>query len=247
MNIALLGAESSGKSTLAQVLVPEISAALQDAAAPGESPPFPVIEWVPEALREWCMAHGRPPLSHEQSDIIAWQNRLADAARARVGPAGWLVLDTTPLMTAVYSEHYFSSDALTASAVRIQKTFDVTLLMGLDLPWQPDGPWRDGPAVQQAIDTRLRHMLHAAGIPFQTIYGTGPQRTSAALLCIAQALTADSAVQISLKKRAETLEPESARACFYSKLMPACEACSDPGCEHRLFTQLVARRGSVST
>lgn len=245
MNIALLGAESSGKSTLAQALVPEISAALQDVAAPSAFPPPPVIEWVPEALREWCMAHGRPPLSHEQSDVIAWQNRLADAARARVGPAGWLLFDTAPLMTAVYSEHYFFSDALTASATRVQQTFDVTLLMGLDLPWQPDGPWRDGPAVQEAIDTRLRHMLHTAAIPFQTIYGTGPQRTSAALLCIAQALPADSAARISLKKRAETLDSESTRACFYSKFMPACEACSDPACEHRLFSQLVAKRNSV--
>lgn len=245
MNIALLGAESSGKSTLAQVLVQEISAALQDAAAPGASPPFPVIEWVPEALREWCMAHSRLPQHHEQSTVMAWHNQRMDEARARVGSDGWLVLDTTPLMTAVYSEHYFSSDALTASAVRIQQTFDVTLLMGLDLPWQPDGPWRDGPAVQEAIDTRLRHMLHTAAIPFQTIYGTGPQRTSAALLCIAQALPADSAAQISLKKRAETLDSESTRACFYSKFMPACEACSDPGCEHRLFSQLVAKRNSV--
>lgn len=288
MNIALLGAESSGKSTLAQALVRELQA-LQDrqvlphpaspvcgaktsthartATGQAKSGPEPTSGTgmgmgpdtvatrptllvhavaVPETLRSWCEAQGRTPLAHEQAHIAHTQHRQIQAARAQLGPHGWLVADTTPLMTAVYSEHYWGDDSLTPWALGVQQTFDLTLLMGLDLPWQADGPWRDGPAVQHAVDSRLRAHLLRTGTPFQTVFGTGTQRVAAALQAIGTALSRPYVPNVAwiekIKKRADNLIPASAKGQFRSKYWAACEACSDPDCEHTLFTQLMAQR-----
>ena len=255
MNIALLGAESSGKSTLARALTQELQALLG---------PTPTVLVVTEALRDWCEAHGRTPQAHEQAAIAHAQHQRLQAARAQWGPTAWLVADTTPLMTAVYSEHYFADGSLTEWAHGVQHGFDLTLLMGLDLPWQADGPWRDGPATQQAVDNRLRAHLLTLGRPFQTLYGQGQHRVGAALQAIAaarvphtppaaadaapgQAAVAGSAsvhatLAEKIKNRANYLYGISDRSLFHSSLMPVCEACSDPACERTLVTRLLSQR-----
>jgi HTH-type transcriptional regulator, transcriptional repressor of NAD biosynthesis genes len=240
LTIALLGAESSGKSTLAQALLTEIQSAWA-----ADSAPTPTIEGVPETLRHWCEAHGRTPVAHEQTDLLHAQARQLTLARTRVGPSGWLVADTTPFMTAVYSEHYFADNGLYATAVQAMPTPDVTLLMGLDLPWQADGPWRDGPAVQTAVDTLLRQRLQSHGLRHHTIYGHGNARTAAALLVVALALGTENTLAEIIKERAEKLMIASDRGQFHSKTLAhsfACEACSDPDCEHLLFTRLLQAR-----
>lgn len=236
-NIAVLGAECTGKTSLAQALATEIHVALQ--ASPG---PVPQVAWVPEALRAWCVAHHRTPLAHEQAEVAQQQLALTAAARALVGPTGWLVVDTTPLQTAVYSHHYFADTALDDSTQHQQRDFDVTLLMGLDLPWQADGRLRDGPATQAAVDALLRQRLQAAGIRHHLVYGTGSARTAAALQAVALALPASSTAQAAFNSRAENLYGKSARAQKSLKLWPNCEACSDPDCEHLLFTRLLQQR-----
>lgn len=236
MNIALLGAESSGKSSLAQALVAEIQA-IEGA---------PPVVWIPEALRLWCQARGRTPQAHEQAEVLQLHHAQMTEARQQAGPHGWLLADTTPLMTAVYSQHYFSDASLCASARQAQRGFDITLLMGLDLPWQPDGPWRDGPATQQAVDTLLRAQLAQADLPYTTTYGSGARRVQAALQAVVQALPDTHPLKASIKKRATCAFPESANTEFGSNFLAQCEACSDPECEHRLFTRLLGQRRASS-
>ena len=137
MLVALLGGESSGKSTLSL----ELTAALQ---AHGLR-----VALVPEHLRAWCMAAGRAPLAHEQADIAAEQDR--QIATALQGGADVVVADTTGLVVAAYSAHYFADDTLWPDALQRHRRADLTLLMGLDLPWQPDGLFRDSPAVRDAM------------------------------------------------------------------------------------------------
>src|SRR6516225_9891759 len=87
--IALLGAESTGKTTLAA----ELATALQ---APGRR-----VGIVAEYLREFCERHGRTPRRDEQHGIAQEQTRRIDQAAAE---HDIVIADTTALMIAVYSE-----------------------------------------------------------------------------------------------------------------------------------------------
>ena len=70
-----------------------------------------------------------------------------------------VLADTTPLMTAVYSDLLFQDTRLYADAARHQQGYALTLLTGLDLPWVADGLQRDGPQVREPVDARLRQAL----------------------------------------------------------------------------------------
>jgi len=216
LRIALLGGESSGKSTLAQQLHAALSAQGIATAV------------VPEHLRSWCEAAGRAPLAHEQAAIAAEQTRLIETVQTEAARAEVVIADTSAMVVAAYSELYFDDRSLWPAAIAAQRRLDLTLLMGLDLPWQSDGLFRDSPAVREATDALLRRELQAAGIAFHTVYGQGAQRVRAALSLIGPAL-------------GRALLPED-RALREGHGRWQCEACSDPDCEHRLFRALLARR-----
>jgi nicotinamide riboside kinase len=203
--IAIVGAESTGKTDLARTLAERLSRAGLTATR------------VPEYLREWCDREGRVPRPDEQSDIAREQTRRIDDAASR----GVAVADTTALMTAVYSDLLFDDDSLYAEAIEAQRGYAVTLLTALDLPWVPDGLQRDGPHVREPVDTRIRAALGRAGLPFTVVHGSGAGRLNNAW-------------------RALSLGTNGSPGAMQS--YGPCEKCSDPVCEHRMFTDLLARR-----
>ncbi|MEO8546039.1 MAG: ATP-binding protein, partial [Burkholderiaceae bacterium] len=147
--LVLLGAESTGKTWLADALCQALVAEGHDAVR------------VTEYLREFCDHHGRTPLAGEQPGIAREQTqRIRVAARQHA----IVVADTSALMTAVYSACLFDDPELLAPAMATHQTYAATLLMALDLPWVADGHQRDGPAVRQIIDSRLRATLVSAGL-----------------------------------------------------------------------------------
>ena len=168
MKIAILGAECTGKTTLAQALATALDGCGGRAA------------WVPETLRDWCRQNGRTPEAHEQRAIAVTQADRVDTAAA----VAWLLVDTTPLMTAVYSDLLFKDLSLYPLALAHHARFDVTLLTSLDLPWVPDGLQRDGTKAQWAFDTRLREVMDQHALPYGVVSGQGAARTAAALALI---------------------------------------------------------------
>lgn len=173
--IALLGAESTGKTTLAN----EIGAALTGRGLQ--------VAVVAEALREFCVEHARTPARDEQIAIAGEQSRRIDAAAVN---AQIVVADTTALMIAVYSDFVFGDSGLYALAEAEQGRCDLTLLTALDLPWQPDGLQRDGEHVPGPVDALVRAALARAGVAFESVSGTGPARLQAALAAVDRALAA---------------------------------------------------------
>ncbi len=168
MKIAILGAECTGKTTLAHALATALD------GCGGRS------AWVSETLRDWCRHNGRTPQAHEQRAIA-----LAQAARIdRAAAVAWLLVDTTPLMTAVYSDLLFQDISLYPFALAHHACFDLTLMTKLDLPWVPDGLQRDGPQAQRAVDARLREVLDLHALPYGVVSGQGAARTAAALALI---------------------------------------------------------------
>ena len=172
--IALLGAESTGKTTLARGLTDAL-------AAEGRR-----VAFVAEYLREFCDREGRTPRIDEQPAIAAEQmRRIADATAEHE----FVIADTTALMIAVYSDTVFADTSLYASAQRAHaEACDLTLLTALDLPWQPDGLQRDGPHVREPVDTRVRCALARADIPYSVVFGSGDARLHAALASVHRAL-----------------------------------------------------------
>lgn len=214
--VALLGAESTGKSHLLHDLVQQLC------GTHGLR-----VEVAKEHLRSWCEQHGRAPEQHEQAALAHTQSQLI--AQARAMPGVQLVLaDTTALMVAAYSEQYFNDLSLWPRALADHSTCDLTLLMGLDLPWVDDGLCRDSPAARQTTDSILRARLAQAGVTYQTVYGRGNERTSKALRTVS--------ARMGLTLSAQDPFWEQGRRPWN------CEKCSDPACEHRLFRDLIAQR-----
>lgn len=213
--VAIVGAESTGKTDLAAALAARLQARGLQVAV------------VDEVLRGWCERAGRTPRPDEQMAIAAEQARRTDAARARPG-TDLVVTDTTPLMTAVYSDLLFDDPSLYLFALAHQRGYAATLLTGLDLPWVADGLQRDGPQVREPVDGRVRAALQGARLPYQLVYGQGDARV----------LNALDAIDSIAGGRRQT----PAAATFPSKMQPAahwrCEGCGDPACERRLFTAL---------
>ena len=171
--VALLGAESTGKTTLAGEIGAALAARGLDAAVVGE------------ALREFCDAHARTPRRDEQAAIATLQSERIDAAAER---HEIVVADTTALMIAVYSDFVFADASLYASALAAQRRCDLTLVTALDVPWQADGLQRDGEHVRAPVDALLRSALARAGIAFTTIAGLDSERIEAALRAVDAAL-----------------------------------------------------------
>ncbi len=214
--VAIVGAESTGKSALA--------GALDDALARDFGLRCARVD---EYLREWCDAHARTPRADEQLGIAGEHARRIAAAAAR--PDVDVVLcDTTPLMVAVYSDLLFDDRSLEPLAAACQRRMDATLLTSLDLPWVADGLQRDGPHVREPVDARVRARLNDWGVAWSLVSGAGPARAAHAL----------DALRPLLRRRAR----QGPATGLFSRLAgslagppgPAwvCERCDDPQCEH---------------
>jgi len=172
--VALVGAESTGKTSLARALAETFSNEGRRVAI------------VPEYLREFCDAHGRTPRQDEQAQIAAEQTRrIAEAARTH----DLVIADTSALMIAVYSELVFADTSLYASAEAAHRdACGLTLLTALDLPWQADGLQRDGPHVRAPVDALVRAALARAGAAYSVVFGHGDARLQAAIASVRHAL-----------------------------------------------------------
>jgi nicotinamide riboside kinase len=168
VKIALLGAESTGKTQLARQLA-------QHLRAQGST-----VALIPEILREWCDSNARTPRPDEQEGIAREQARRAGEATG----SGWVIADTTPLMIAIYSDMLFRDTALYDMALAHQSGYDLTLVTGLDLPWVADGHQRDGPHVREPVDAMVRSALQRGGLPYRVVYGKDGDRLANALAAI---------------------------------------------------------------
>jgi nicotinamide riboside kinase len=200
--IALLGAESTGKTTLARELTRILASRGLDAVM------------VPEALRLFCDAHGRTPKPHEQVGIAAEQTRLIETARQshRI-----VLADTTALMPAIYSDLLFADPSLYTQAEQDhQQQIGMTLLTSLDLAWTPDGLQRDGPHVREPVDALIRAALQSGGQPYALVAGVGIARVQHALSSIEHLLDAPA---------------RQARAASSPRWRWFCDNCDDGECE----------------
>lgn len=161
VRIAIVGPESSGKTTLARQLAAHLSGV-----------------WVPEVARTWIPNQGPPrsaldlvPLAHAQLAAIA----AADAP--------WVVCDTTVLVLRIWSEVRFGGAHPDLPDDR--HAYDLHLLCRPDLPWEPD-PLREDPdpLARAALHARYVDALDARSVRWASVEGAGPARLACALAAL---------------------------------------------------------------
>lgn len=157
--VAILGAESTGKSTLAAALAAHYGTL-----------------WVPEYLREFVEVQERTPKEHEQFFIANTQIRQESEALKKA--RSFLFCDTTPLITVLYSRFYFGRVDAPLEALAATHDYDFTIVTAPSNPWEPDGLMRESPQVRQLIHEQLLHMLDATHVTYLLVDGSLEERVA---------------------------------------------------------------------
>lgn len=165
--ICLHGPESTGKSTLG----PRIAEALGGL-------------YVSEFGRTWSEAKG---LGFTMTDLVAIaKGHMAATREALNRRPRWLVLDTDPLMTAVWADMLFGERD--AWFDRFTDTADFYLMFDIDLPWIPDGTRMFGSEELRARFFDLsRAELERRQVPWRLVGGEGEARFENAMTAIEEA------------------------------------------------------------
>lgn len=123
--------------------------------------------------------------------------------------------------------------------------FDLVLLAGLEAPFLAPFPmpYKAGPDVPpdldlEAADRSIRTALALADVSYRVLYGTADERLALALQAV-ESLQPPAASQPRPAARPSGLKSQP--------WVWMCDKCSDPQCEHRLLTALLAQRDSAAS
>ena len=164
--ILILGPESTGKSTLAEMLA-------QHYAEP----------WVPEVARAYLEGLNRPYTYEDLLLIGKRQLSLEDELAATA--KHFLFCDTDLRVIQVWSQHRYGKVDPWVLEEIARRTYDLILLCAPDLPWQED-PLREHPELemrQQFFDS-YQQITRESGFPWALISGETGERLSASIQAV---------------------------------------------------------------
>jgi len=169
--VAVVGAECSGKTTLARAL----AEAFQTVC-------------VPEYAREYLQGRGQPCTPADLRLIAARQAALEDELARQANRV--LICDTNLLTTQLWHEHYFGDCPADLRDLARQRTADLTLLCDAAVPWAADG-LRDAPQSRAWFQQQFEAELTAQGRPYVMFSGSGEQRRAAAIEHVGRLVSAE--------------------------------------------------------
>lgn len=178
--VVVLGAESTGSTTLATALGEHYDTAV-----------------VPEYGRQWTAE--RPggfeaPWQSAEFDLVARvQAELEDGAAGRVARP-LLICDTDVLATTLWHERYVGRASETVVALAHRRPApSLYLLTGDEIPFVQDG-MRDGEHVRESMQQRFREVLRQVeadrGVPWVEVHGTPEQRLQVAVAAVDEVVAA---------------------------------------------------------
>ncbi|MEL6676217.1 MAG: AAA family ATPase [Bacteroidota bacterium] len=149
--IALVGPESSGKTTLTQQLAAHFE-----------------VPWVPEYARTYLEELDRP---YELADLtkIA-QGQLQAEKRVEAGQPALYFCDTNLLVINIWAEVKYGQVPEFIQQNLSLERYDLHLLLKPDIPWEPD-PQREHPEARLMLYELYEKALEVAKIPFVVIAG----------------------------------------------------------------------------
>src|SRR5690606_9681098 len=130
IKIAIVGPESTGKSTITKQLATY----------------FDTV-WVPEYAREYCEGLNREYTLADEVNIFYGQLALEERMSTLV-KHDLMFCDTMVLTVKIWCDHLFGGTPIPVLTKLAEQNYDFYLLMDIDLPWQED-ELRDFPQLRE--------------------------------------------------------------------------------------------------
>jgi len=163
--VAVVGAESTGKTTLAEQL----------------AQCFDTV-WLPEYGREYMDRKKSHPEPEDIANIAREHIRREDAFVRKANRI--LVCDTELMVTCVLSDYYFGRCPEWIIKESVERKFDLYLLTDTDIAWEADPFQREGPEVRKMLHQRFIRELKQRGLAFVLVSGTVEERKKTAVKAI---------------------------------------------------------------
>jgi NadR type nicotinamide-nucleotide adenylyltransferase len=154
--IAIVGPESTGKSTMSAYLAKH----------------YHTI-WVPEFARGYCEKLTEPPTWQDEINMFYGQVALEKELLPKANHL--LICDTTFITVKIWSDQMFGKSPQEVLDALPNHHYDLYLLLNIDLPWQDD-PLRDFPNMREHFMQVWYDELDALNANYQLITGTGSER-----------------------------------------------------------------------
>jgi NadR type nicotinamide-nucleotide adenylyltransferase len=158
--IAIVGPESTGKSTITQQLAQHYQTL-----------------WVPEYARYYCAALTAPCNLQDETNMFHGQVALEEAILA-IAQKELIFCDTTFLTVKIWSDEVFGETPEVVLDALPRYHYDLYLLMDIDLPWQED-PLRDFPHKREYFMQVWEKELAALNANYITIGGQADRLNNA--------------------------------------------------------------------
>ena len=166
--IAVVGPESTGKSTIAEQLALHYGTV-----------------WVPEYAREYCEKLNSPCTWQDEINMFEGQLRLEEKLLPSANRL--LICDTTFITVKIWADHMFGCSPRQVLDKLKVHSYDLYLLMDIDLPWKED-PLRDFPDLREHFMAVWHKELKALNADYQLISGSEKERLNNAIQSIDQYL-----------------------------------------------------------
>ena len=164
LKIAVVGAESTGKSTMSAYLAEHYHTV-----------------WVPEFARDYCATLTEPPTW--QDEINMFYGQLALEAQIAPKANSLLICDTTFITVKIWSDYTFGQSPQAVLDELPLRPYDLYLLLDIDLPWEHD-PLRDFPHLREHFMDIWHQELQALNANYVVISGLGKERYERAVEAI---------------------------------------------------------------
>src|ERR1700709_961515 len=168
IKIAVVGPESTGKSTMAAYLAKHYNTV-----------------WIPEFARGYCEKLIAQPTWQDEINMFYGQLELEKDLLQQANKLA--ICDTTFITVKIWSDYTFGKSPREVLDELPKHPYDLYLLLNIDLPWEED-PLRDFPHMREHFMQVWYKELEELKANYVTISGTGKGRHESAVIAIDQFL-----------------------------------------------------------
>jgi NadR type nicotinamide-nucleotide adenylyltransferase len=150
--IAIVGPESTGKSTISQQLAKHYG-----------------VPWIPEFARYYCAALTSACTLQDEINMFHGQIALEESILA-TAETDFIICDTTFVTVKIWSDEMLGETPQIVLDALKTRSYDFYVLLDIDLPWQED-PLRDFPHMREHFMEIWHKELKALNANYQVIGG----------------------------------------------------------------------------